>query len=55
MRGQRVAFWATVAGVSILANFGLELLSTRVPQLGLKRFTAFTHLGGADSIPTPQQ
>ncbi len=55
MGKQRLAFWATVAGVSILANFGLELLSNKVPQLGLKRFTAFTHLGGADSIPTPQQ
>lgn len=55
MKTQRLAFWATVAGVSILANFGLELLATRVPQLGLKKFTAFTHLGGADSVPTPQQ
>lgn len=57
MGRQRLAFWATVAGVSILANFGLELVATKVPALGLKRFTAFTHLGGADAIPTsaPQQ
>lgn len=57
MGKQRLAFWATVAGVSILANFGLELVATKVPALGLKRFTAFTHLGGADAIPTsaPQQ
>lgn len=52
---KRAAFWLTVAGVSILANFGLELVAVKVPQLGLKRFAAFTHLGGADSIPTPQQ
>lgn len=53
--GRRATFWLTVAGVSILANFGLELVAVKVPQLGLKRFAAFTHLGGADSIPTPQQ
>ncbi len=45
---KRATFWLTVAGVSILANFGLELVAQKVPQLGLQRFTAFTHLGGAD-------
>lgn len=45
MLGRRLSFWGAVAGVSILANFGLEMLSTRVPQLGLARFTAFTHKG----------
>jgi hypothetical protein len=44
---KRAVFWATVAGVSILANFGLELVANTVPQLGLKKFAAFTHLGGA--------
>ncbi len=39
------AFWLTVAGVAILANFGLELLAEHVPSLGLARLTAFTHKG----------
>jgi hypothetical protein len=42
-----VTFWLGVAGVSILANFGIELLSAKVPQLGLARFVAFTHRGAA--------
>lgn len=47
MFGRRLSFWLGVAGVSILANFGLEVLSERVPQLGLAQFTAFTHKGAA--------
>jgi hypothetical protein len=42
---RKVAFWGAVAGVSILANFGLELVAQRVPQLGLQRFVAYTHKG----------
>jgi hypothetical protein len=42
---RRAAFWATVGGVSILANFLLEVVAERVPQLGLRKFAAFTHLG----------
>jgi hypothetical protein len=34
-----------VAGVSVLANFGLEMAAQRFPNLGLARFTAFTHKG----------
>jgi hypothetical protein len=45
MLGRRTTFWLGVAGVSILANFGLELVATRWPQIGLARFTAFTHQG----------
>lgn len=45
MAGRRASFWLAVAGVSILANFGLELAANRLPQLGLARFTAFTHHG----------
>lgn len=45
MAGRRASFWLAVAGVSILANFGLELLAAKVPHLGLARFTAFTHHG----------
>jgi hypothetical protein len=42
---RKLAFWSAVAGVSIGANFGLELVTTKWPQLGLARFTAFTHKG----------
>ena len=47
MAGRRLSFWAAVAGVSLLANFGAELLSAKYPQLGLARFVAFTHRGVA--------
>ena len=45
MAGKRLGFWLAVAGVSILANFGLEVVAQRVPQLGLAKFTNFTHGG----------
>lgn len=45
MLGRRASFWAAVAGVSILANFGLEVAAGRWPQLGLARFTAYAHKG----------
>ena len=41
----RLAFWLAVGGVSILANFGLEVASNRFPQLGLAKFTNYTHGG----------
>lgn len=47
MGGRRLSFWLAVGGVSLLANFGLELVTTRFPQLGLARFTAFTHKGAS--------
>jgi hypothetical protein len=47
MAGKKLAFWGAVAGVSIIAQFGLELLADKVPALGLARFTAYTHRGGA--------
>ncbi len=47
MGRRRLAFWFGVAGVSILANFGAELVATRWPQLGLSQFVAFTHKGTA--------
>jgi hypothetical protein len=43
--GRRIAFWGAVAGVSVLAQFGLELLADKVPALGLAKFTAYTHRG----------
>jgi len=42
---KRTSFSLAVAGVSLLANFGAELVATRWPQLGLARFVAFTHKG----------
>lgn len=42
---RRGAFIASVAVISILANFGLEVVAQNVPQLGLQRFTAYTHKG----------
>jgi hypothetical protein len=40
-----MSFWLAVAGVSILANFGLEVAADKVPALGLSRFTAYAHKG----------
>jgi hypothetical protein len=45
MFGRRAAFWVTVGGVAILSNFALELAAEKIPQLGLRRFVAFTHRG----------
>jgi hypothetical protein len=38
-----VAFVGTVAAISILANFSLELVASKYPNVGLARFTTFTH------------
>jgi hypothetical protein len=43
--GRRLSFWFAVAGVSLLANFALELANEKYAQLGLAKFTAFTHKG----------
>lgn len=43
--GRRVAFWGAVAGVSILANLGMEVLAHRTGNAGLLRFAALTHMG----------
>lgn len=45
MGARRLSFWLGVAGVSILANFTLEVAAQRYPQLGLAKFTNFTHGG----------
>lgn len=46
MLARRTSFWLAVAGVSILANFGLELVADKVPSLGLQRLVSYTHRGG---------
>ncbi len=47
MLHKRLGFWLAVAGVSILANLGLEVAASRSASPGLKRFAALTHLGAA--------
>jgi hypothetical protein len=42
---RRASFVGAVAAISILANFGLEVAADKFPQLGLARFTAYTHKG----------
>lgn len=42
---KRGAFIAAVAGISILANFGLELAAEKFPNAGLARLAAYTHKG----------
>jgi hypothetical protein len=42
---RRASFWLAVAGVSILANFGMELLSDKIPNAGLQRFVSYLHRG----------
>lgn len=45
MLGKKAAFWVAVGGVSILANFALELAADKFPSLGLERFTTYVHRG----------
>jgi len=45
MRGRKASFWLAVGGVSILAQFALELAARKLPVPGLRRFTDFTHCG----------
>lgn len=44
---RHLSFWLAVAGVSVLANFGLEALTNSAGSAGLARFTAFTHRGAS--------
>ena len=45
MRTRRVAFWVTVAGVSVLSNFVMELLADKLPAPGLQGFVGYLHRG----------
>ncbi len=42
---RRLSFWLAVAGVSVLANYAVEVAASRSP--GLARFTAKLHQGAA--------
>jgi len=44
---KRAAFWGGVAIVSVLANFGVELLADKFPNTGLRQLVAYTHKGRA--------
>lgn len=43
--GKRAAFWLAVAGVAVIANFGVELLAQKTNLPGLQQFVQFTHCG----------
>lgn len=45
MAGRKASFWLAVAGVSILANYALEVAATQAKSPGLARFAAFAHKG----------
>jgi hypothetical protein len=45
MRGRKIAFVLGVAGISLLANFALELAAAKLPSEGLRRFVNFVHCG----------
>lgn len=47
MKGRKLAFWVGVAGVSVLAQFGMELAARKVPVPGLQRLVSFIHSGGS--------
>lgn len=45
MRGRRLAFWGAVAGTSILANLGIEVLADMLPNEGVRRLVGYLHRG----------
>lgn len=45
MLGRKAGFWLAVAGVSLLAHAGVELIARKVPVPGLARLVEFMHSG----------
>ena len=45
MFSRKASFWLTVAGVSILSNFALELAADKARHPGLARFVSYVHRG----------
>ena len=43
---RRLSFWLAVAGVSLLANYAVEVAAPYLPP-GLARFTATLHKGAS--------
>lgn len=48
MKRKKFAFWLAVAGVSVLANFGIELAADKLPFVGLSRLVAYIHRGPSE-------
>lgn len=44
---RRASFWGAVAVVSVVSQFALEAITTRVPSAGLAKFTEFAHKGSS--------
>lgn len=44
---RRVTFWLAVAGVSVLANYAVEIAAEHIKSPGLARFVAYAHKGSA--------
>jgi hypothetical protein len=42
---RKASFWLAVAGVSILANYALEMAADQTKSPGLARLAAFAHKG----------
>jgi hypothetical protein len=45
--GKRFTFWLAVGGVSLLTQFGIELLADKTSSAGLKSFVNYVHRGAA--------
>ncbi len=45
MKARKAAFWVAVAGVSVLANLGMELAAAKLPNGGLRSLVNFLHRG----------
>ena len=43
MKARRFSFWLAVGGVSILSNFLLTLVTSKLGSPGLANFTNFAH------------
>jgi len=42
---KKAAFWLSVAGTAVLANFFMELASDKIPSGSLRQFVAYIHRG----------
>ena len=47
MTARRWLFWGGVAGIALLAPFGVALVAHRTNWAGLQRFRSFTYGNGA--------
>jgi len=47
MLGKRLSFWLAVGGVSLLTQFGVELLADKTQSRGLRSFVTYIHRGAS--------